>query len=322
MRRLALALGLAFATFTASGLAQRVSIGVAPAFDAGGDDFGPVLVEHLTLFTYQDLLPTKQFAPVLLNPGGVYTPLDTSWLTEYVQDRPDLDLLLIETLKPVVNGDKGTWTVVIQIDLLDAKTADTKASWTVSETEKSASSWLSKGTAMINSAVGQAVTQKASQYGVDEKTSENGFGMLSSADFNKQPLGKTTQHLADLIRDSLPAHLGGFIHTGAVKADPYPAGPSVPCMMHTRITYGYKHSASHSYTLMANGLDETTTIQDGISGFSAPEGPLLLQFSIHDAPYRLSAEPVYQLSTNHSCKAGGTLVIDMGQGGDAHDHWE
>ena len=58
------------------------------------------MVQHLTLYIYQDLVDSKQFAPSLLNPGGVYTPLDTSWLTEYVQDRPDLDLLLVSTLKP------------------------------------------------------------------------------------------------------------------------------------------------------------------------------------------------------------------------------
>jgi hypothetical protein len=41
-------------------------------------------VQHLALFTYQDLLTNKQFAPSLLSPGGVYTPLDTSWLTEFI----------------------------------------------------------------------------------------------------------------------------------------------------------------------------------------------------------------------------------------------
>jgi hypothetical protein len=316
MKRTAFAMGLALAIFTGSAVAQQISIGIAPAFDAGGDEFGPAVVEHLTLFTYRDLLAGKQFAPVLLNPGGVYTPLDTSWLTEYVQDRPDTDLLLVLSLKPVVNGDKGSWTIIIQADLLDAKSGDTKATWTVSENEKGTNQWLAKGTALISS----AISQRAGQYGVDQDTSANGFGTLASADFEKQPLGKTTQHLADMIRDTLPAHLGGFVHTGAiVQGGVTPA--TTPCAMHTRITYGYKHSASHSYTLFANGLDETTTIQDGISTFNVPEGALLLQFTLHDAPYRLSAEPVYQLSANHSCKTG-TLVIDLGQGGDAHDHWE
>ena len=94
-----------------------------------------------------------------------------------------------------------------------------------------------------------------------------------------------------------------------------------PCQLHTKVTYNYKHSVSHSYTLLANGLDETTTIQDGISDFKAPEGPLLLQFTINDAPYKLSKQAIYQLSTIHSCKSS-TLVIDVGQGGDAHQHWE
>jgi hypothetical protein len=78
---------------------------------------------------------------------------------------------------------------------------------------------------------------------------------------------------------------------------------------------------SHSYTLLVNDLDQTTTIADGVSSFKVPEGPLLLQFTINDAPYKLSREPVYQLSTMHSC-AKDTLVIDIGQGGDAHHHWE
>ncbi len=39
-----------------------------------------------------------------------------------------------------------------------------------------------------------------------------GVSILStSTDFEKQPIGKTTAHLADQIRDTLPAHLGGFV---------------------------------------------------------------------------------------------------------------
>jgi hypothetical protein len=72
---------------------------------------------------------------------------------------------------------------------------------------------------------------------------------------------------------------------------------------------------------MANGLDQTLTVVDGVSTFQVPEGPLLLQFAINDTPYKLSKEPVYQLSTVHSCK-NNTLIIDVGQGGDAHHHWE
>jgi hypothetical protein len=310
MKRISLALTLALTAFAASASAQRLAIGIAPAFDAGGDDFGPAVVEHLTLFVYQDLLASKQFAPTLLNPGGVYTPLDTSWLSDYVQDRPELDLLLVSTLKPVSSLAKNSSTITIELSLLDAHTGDTKSTWSVSETMKSANAWFQKGEALVAS----TVNDRGGQYGIE---------MMSSQDFEKQPMGKITAQLADSIRDTLSAHLGGFVRTGAALPSDAPViGPGAAvCPMHTRITYKYKHSASHSYTLLANGLDQTTTIQDGVSTFSAPEGPLLLQFTVQDTPYKLARQPIYQLSTTHSCKAG-TLVMDMGQGGEVHEHWE
>jgi hypothetical protein len=308
MRLRAIAIGLACIAFAASGSAQRISIGIAPAYDAGGDDFGEAVVQHLTLFAYQDLVGNKQFAPSLLNPGGVYTPLDTSWLTEYVQDRPDLDLLLVTTLKPSVSADKGTsLTVNVEMILLDAHTGETKSTWTVSDTMKSKNAWYEKGASMITS----SVNSHGDKYG---------FGVAPSRDFEKQPIGKSTSHLAEEIRDTLAAHLGTFAKTGSDKPADTPTS-SAPCATHTKVTYNYKHSVSHSYTLMANGLDQTLTIQDGVSTFQAPEGPLLLQFAINDAPYKLSREPIYQLSAAHSCK-NSTLVIDIGQGGDAHQHWE
>ena len=311
MKLPAFAIGLALAGFAASGSAQRIAIGIAPAFDAGGDEFGEALVQHLSLYIYQDLVGNKQFAPSLLNPGGVYTPLDTSWLTEYVQDRPDLDLLLVSTLKPTVSTDKGaSSTITVEVSLLDAHTGDTKGSWTVSDVIKSKNAWLEKGQAMVTG----AVNERGSNYGV---------GIVSSTDFEKQPIGKITAHLGEEVRDTLPAHLGGFVKNISDKsASAADAGPSsASCEMHTRITYNYKHSVSHSYTLMANSLDESLTIADGVSTFKVPEGPLLLQFTINDAPYKLSKEAVYQLSTMHACKTP-TLVIDIGQGGDAHHHWE
>lgn len=309
MRLRELAIGLAFIGFAASMTAQRIAIGIAPAYDAGGDEFGEAVVQHLTLFTYQDLLDSKQFAPALLSPGGVYTPLDTSWLVEYVQDRPEIDLLLVSTLKPTTNEKGGGFTINIEVSLLDAHTGDTKSTWTVSETIKEKNAWLQKGAAMVTS----GVNGRGDQYGVTI--------LSSSSDFEKQPIGKTTAHLAEEIRDSLPAHLGGFAkNVSSPSPEAAPAGSS-SCEMHTRVTYNYKHSVSHSYTLMANGLDESLTIQDGVSTFKAPEGPLLLQFTLNDSPYRLEKEAIYQLSTLHACKAN-TLVIDVGQGGDAHHHWE
>jgi hypothetical protein len=311
MRLRGLAVGLAFLAVTAAAPAQRIVIGIAPTYDASGEDYGEAVTQHLTLFTYQNLVDSKQFAPSLLNPGGVYTPLDTSWLTEYVQDRPDIDLLLVTTLKPAVNDKSGGYAINIEVSLLDPHTGDTKSAWIVSDAMKEKNAWLQKGSAMVTS----AVNGRADSYGVSI--------LSTSTDFEKQPIGKITEHLAEEIRDTLPAHLGGLAaKTGPDKAlDVALAGSTTPCEMHTKVTYNYKHVVSHSYTLLANKLDQSLTVQDGVSTFKAPEGPLLLQFSLNDTPYRLEKEPVYQLSAIHSCK-NSTLVIDVGQGGDAHQHWE
>lgn len=285
--------------------AQKVVVGIAPAFDAGGDEFGEALVQHLTLFTYQDLLDSKQFTPVLLSPGGIYTPLDTNWLAQYVQDRPEIDLLLVPVLKPTV-VDKNTATVVVELSLLDPKTGDTKTTWTVSETTKEKNAWVQKGQSMVMSAAGE----RSQRYGVSMPS--------PTSDFEKQPIGKTTEHLAEQVKDTLGAHLGGFTKAAGAKEEPQGSGA---CPVHVRITYDYKHSVSRSYTMLANGMDETSNIADGVTTFKADEGPLLLQFAVNDAPYRMSKEPLYQLSAMHSCNYQ-TLVIDLGQQGDAHQHWE
>ncbi len=88
-----------------------------------------------------------------------------------------------------------------------------------------------------------------------------------------------------------------------------------------KITYAYKHSASHAYMLLANGLDQSMNLKEGVANFSAPEGELLLQFSVKDAPYKLEKEDLYQLSTQHSCKSSN-LNVDLGPGGDAHALWQ
>jgi hypothetical protein len=210
-----------------------------------------------------------------------------------------------------VNDKSGGYAINIEVSLLDPRTGDTKSAWVVSDSIKEKNAWLQKGSAMVTS----AVNGRADSYGVSI--------LSTSTDFEKQPIGKITAHLAEEIRDTLPAHLSGLTaKAGSDKAvDVALAGGGVPCEMHTKVTYSYRHVVSHSYTLLANKMDESLTVQDGVSTFKMPEGPLLLQFSLNDTPYRLEKEPVYQLSTVHSCKMS-TLVIDVGQGGDAHQHWE
>ena len=104
---------------------------------------------------------------------------------------------------------------------------------------------------------------------VGERTSQYGYDLSAPvSDFEKQPIGKTTLHLAQEINDTLPAHLSGFTKTAVEKPTPAPSGA---CTMHTRITYNYKHSVSHSYTLRANGLGtRPPAVADGVQAPSRP----------------------------------------------------
>lgn len=295
--------------------AQKVSIGIAPVFDGGGEAFGPVVAQHLTLFAYQDLLASAAARPSLLSPGGVYSPLDTSWLVDYVQDRTDLNLLLVATLKPVANPGKERWIIPVDLLLLNARTGDTVASWTVSTEVNSHKTLLDYGEVV-------AEKQVENRLGHVEGTSYVG---APSRDFEKQPLGKATEHLASSIRETLEAKLAGLGPAKpSAQASLVPAavqGSSTSCPVNVHITYSYRHSASHAYELLANGLDQSTSLKDGVSTFAAPEGELLLQFSVNDAPYKLQKEPLYQLSTVHSCKLSN-LIVDLGPSGDAHPRWE
>lgn len=294
--------------------AQKVSIGIAPVFDAGGEEFGPVVVQHLTLFAYQDLLESPAAHPSLLSPGGVYSPLDTSWLVDYVHDRTDVDVLLVATLKPVANPGKERYVIPVECVLLNAHSGDSLATWTVSVEINSHKTLMEYG---------QIIAEQGSQGRYSQM--KGTYKVTPSRDFEKQPLGKATARLAKEIRETIEARLPGLnLAKSSAQLAPVSATTAASpasCPVSAHITYSYRHAASHTFLLLVNGLDQSLHMKDGIADFSAPEGEMLLQFSVNDAPYKLAKEPMYQLSTQHSC-AQKTLTVDLGASGDAHAHWE
>ncbi len=311
LRALASAIFLLVWAAATTAAAQKVSIGIAPVFDAGGEEFGPIVVQHLTLFAYQDLLESPAAHPWLLSPGGVYSPLDTSWLVDYVHDRSDIDALLVVTLKPVTNPGKERYIIPVECVLLNAHTGDSLATWTVSTEVSSHKALLEYG---------QVILEQGSQGRYSQM--KGTYKITPSRDFEKQPLGKATAHLAKSIRETLEAKLPSLnLAKSSAQLVAVSATTPASCAVSVHITYSYKHAASHTYLLLVNGLDQSIHLKDGISEFSAPEGEMLLQFSVNDAPYKLQKEPLYQLSTLHSC-AQKSLTVDLGASGDAHAHWE
>lgn len=289
---------------------ERIVVGIAPVFDASSSPFALPVSQHLTLFTYQELLGSSAVRPVLLSPGAVYTPLDPSWILEYVQDRKEISLVLLGTLKSAIAADAHHLTIPVSLSLLDAHTGNSIAEWNVSVEIDRGKTELDDGIRNVSGAFGLSPATYVS---------------APSRTFEKQPLGKATAHLASDIRESLEARLkstaGGHPENGPSPNSAEKAEHGATCPVRMSITYGYKHAASRSYQLLANGMDQSGAIDNGIATFSAPEGELLLQFSVFDAPYKMAKEALYQLNARHSC-ALSRLVVDIGQSGDAHIRWE
>src|SRR4051812_42420570 len=63
---------------------KRISIGIMPVFDATGETYGDLVTQHMTQMLFEDL-QGSQMQPVLLNPGGAYTPLDADLIKEFAQ---------------------------------------------------------------------------------------------------------------------------------------------------------------------------------------------------------------------------------------------
>src|SRR4051812_46915845 len=64
--------------------AKRISVGIMPVFDATGENYGELVTQHMTQMIFEELQGT-QLQPVLLNPGGGYTPLDADLIKEFAQ---------------------------------------------------------------------------------------------------------------------------------------------------------------------------------------------------------------------------------------------
>lgn len=276
--------------------AAQSSVGIAPVYDSSGAAWGPIVSQYLTLCLYEAIRPAGVPAE-LLNPGGVYTPVDTSWLADYVGDRPGVNTLLVTTLVPAVLTDKSTSKLRLAITAVvldrggqrkEELKAYTEIRWKDTDVE---SSFL-------------------------DPHAQWKFGLTTGHRvFDKSPLGKAALTLADQIRKQLQGYATVVSTQTAVKE-------GIPCPVHVKITYAYRHgAASQAYTLIVNGLDQSMNISSGVASFKSPAGPMLVQMSVADAPYKLAAQDLYQFSTTHTC-AKETYVIDLGKSGDAHDHWE
>ncbi len=140
--------------------------------------------------------------------------------------------------------------------------------------------------------------------------------------FKDQPIGKAATKLVDWTQSYLLASLPPL--NLPLKGGPVPVAAASPaCTMNFRIRYTAKRTASKAYSLIANNKEESSTIREGVASFPMAPGSLAIRVRVEDAPYRMPSQTLYQSSTVLDCSQGEkTLVMDLGNAGEALLHWE
>lgn len=270
---------------------KKAIVGIMPVFDASGDVAGEILTQHLTTLIY-DAMRDSSVEPVLLSPGGVYTPTDKEWVLDFGK-QSGVDAVLISTLQPSNRPKKGDWTIRVETELVDV------------------SSGTSSPSVMHSEFVNRTYLN-----GVEGVTF---FVGMTSRPFEKQELGKKAKHLAESIRGYVQAN-AARIPTKAAMTSSAAKGSS--CHADFRIEYPNK-SNSFAYSLIANRRDETLFIKEGVASLDVKSGPVVLQLKLGDAPYKLPVQRLYQVSTQADCsKPTQSLTMKIGPAGEALLLWQ
>lgn len=138
-----------------------------------------------------------------------------------------------------------------------------------------------------------------------------------SRPFAKQPLGKAANSMAESVHSQVLAQYP------VIKADAPVQPKGGTCTITVGVKYVSKKAESKAYDIIVNGENQSLLTKEGgtkIENFKS--GPVFLQLSVADAPYRLPVQDLYQANTVLDCAAPGhTLTLDIGPVGDALLHW-
>jgi hypothetical protein len=285
----------------------KVVVGVLPTYNQGGSNYGPEFCQHLTTMIYQEL-QSSSVQPFLLNPGGLYTATADEYTLDYAR-KSDVDVALVTVLLTTEMPAKGDFTIKVKADLVDLKNGASMASWQsttpINRHEVAHEAFATVGD--NNSRVGQ-LRDQMSLFRSSEKP------------FEKQALGGAARKIAQDVNSQVVRGVASV--TPAREAQPVASGGGA-CNINFKVGYVTKHASSKSYDLIVNGKNETLDIKDGEVPLSVPSGPLLIQLAVHDAPYKVPKQDLYQLSAQLDCSQNHhDLRYEIGQVGEGFVKWQ
>jgi len=284
----------------------KVVVGVLPTYDQGGSNFGPEFCQHLTTMIYEEM-QSSAVQPLLLNPGGLYTAMADEYTIDYAK-KSGVDVALITTLLTTEMPPKGDFIIKVKGDLIDLKTGASITTWqtTTPINRHDVAHETFEKLGDNNGRVGQVRDSMA-------------LFRSSSKPFEKQPLGAAARKIAQ-DTSTQTAH-GAASQSSTQEAKSAPSGG--PCKVNFKVGYITKHASSKSYDLIVNGKDETLDVKDGEVPLSAPSGPLLILLAVHDAPYKVPKQDLYQLNAQLDCsQKPQELKYEIGQVGEGFVKWQ
>jgi hypothetical protein len=286
-------------------------LGIMPVFDTSGDSFGQQFAQNLTAMVYEKLQDAP-FQVMLLNPGGLSSPLMPESDAEYLQTT-GASTLLVATLQPTDKPQKGDYILHLEAKLVNAP--DMKdigvSNYSGKISHNDALLDAAKGGLDYGSGASGTFRRSRDLYGAMAKT--NG-----SRPFEKQPLGKLALTMAAGIKSQVLSQMP------ATKADAPAPVPGGACTIAIRVQYVAKKGMSKAFDIIVNGESQSLWTKDGVTTLeNAKAGPLFLQISVADPPYRMPVQDLYQANTALDCShPERQLSLDIGPVGDALLHWQ
>ena len=272
---------------------KKTTLGIMPVYDASAENYGELVTQHMTQMIFEQM-QNSNFQPVLLNPGGAYTPIDTDLVKEFAQ-MSGVDVVLVTIFQMPDKPRSGPYTLKVDAQLMDPKTGKTSAMQHYVEN-------IDRREAVVEGGY-------------------SGFFFSTGASrrFDKQPLGKRSISFAKDIKQFASDTVPGM-NVAATAAEP----PSVKnsCEITFRVAYVDKKAISKSYGLILNGKEESLWLKEGISTETVPSGPLMVVVNVVDAPHRLPVQHVYAGNTFADCsKPERALAFEIGPAGEAFLRW-
>jgi hypothetical protein len=286
---------------------ERRVLGIMPVFDTSGDPFGQQFAQNLTAMIY-DKMEGGPFDVVLLNPGGLYNPLlpDTQ---EYVQSA-GVTTVMVAVLKPTDKPQKGDFILHVEVKLQEPQSGKDLNTSNYSGKISHNDALLDAAKIGVEYGSNSSYTVRRSHDLISAMSMSNG-----SRPFAKQPLGKLALSMAAQIQGQVATQMG--------PGGSAPAVSGGACTVTIQVKYTAKKATSRAYDIIVNGQNNSLWTKDGVTtleNFKA--GPMFLQVSVSDPPYRTAVQDLYQANTILDCgKPERQLALELGPVGDGLLKW-